>query len=1779
MDYSTIRTTLQASSQQEAVTVNHRALITRTLTKYPVDYALFRELIQNSADAKAKSCVISFKSTVPGGLQKNRITDVGNITVDRLTVKNNGLYFQEDDWNRLREIAKGNPDENKIGAFGVGFYSVFELTDEPLVHSGTSVMSFYYDGDQLCYRKQTVPDSDGWTVIDLPYRSPQQLPVLSQFTAFLTLSFILLPLESIELVVDDITLLKLTKVVSPQIHLDLPKGLNYSSPDRTLTLKAWASESFTIKISYMNVTQVSETITNNSFLSFGYKAFSSFLPSSKDPSEMTEVSAHLRKVTGRLAVSVSSSFSRKMKETVLKAPPKEAIISMLTDNRDEKQLSMLKPPLSDYVFPKEFNDAKVFIGFPTKQSTAFKSHVAINQLIPTMERTAVDMANSYVKDWNKQILIMSGILSRAVYEYEFAQLSKKYPIQEDSKKISNFDSFVEDASYIMNRFEFNKSAPDVSVGQFIAYGFWRSSEKLSVPTQKGEILTSEKVRLADDENSSDLIEHIPLIPPKIAKMSKKFLDTAVELGVLKRTSAADIERELKHQTLTPERFQKLSRWCIAHINHSELSETELYRIIGAAIVSDPDDKDNLYPLRSVTNLQDPLVIPDDYPLPSTCIPSRIIGSLNTHELSQIFGWRPLSLVAWLIYATENRATITLEKNMFLTPEFAEKVLMRISSNFDNMDMQNANTVIRLLSDTDSIPTNLGMKRPSESYFQPIELFPDLPIKSPHLLVSKHFLLSLGVRESVDVAFVLKLLTDPDPQLKWNTVDVIKYLTANQSKFKSTDWLTLRTSSFFEADDGNLYRASQLYPPNDQLKALGMLCLKWQYWNESSPESKLILELGLKHNPTLQEILERANDPSGTNPKSEIAFNYFLKNFEGNDYSAKEAFKSAFQFVKCTLPNGEVVKRAPNQIFTDPASKLFGFPLLDSSLINHAYKMNISKHPDPSAMVNYLINNPPSTMKQGTEIFEFLSTVFGRISNSDRKKLRESRFIPVEVKKTGEKASRVEHMYPTMVYFTKPVSDSTQAQARFTNSGTGNSSESIDQKIFSQFFHFVDFSPNSRPFLSFVGVREEPTITEIARNIVNNPTQMYTLAASSSQYMALLLRVASHWDVISKDNALVSRMRSSKFLVGTVFVPDTSDKKDVKKQASESSLFLSEVNDDDSDRLRYKLASVAEIVIIDEVRFASLFRYDILVAPQVTALETLYRELGCRMLSQVVDVRRTLGKPMVSQNADAKKLASHIAERCELFLESTRDKKIRGAKRFLQALQVTPLTNIMIQWRIKFESLNLNNSPPITSTVSAHLNPTGPSLYIVAKNLDWFDVSQALVSSLTERATPDTAIVLESLLASDLRSLQRKGYNINRIIKRGEEERAAQLEAEEALAQELREQEELRASLREKEKEKAKRSMLIDEAAKNGAGTADIPKVQPPPVEPVGGGQGWDKVKEALDTNQKLQPSPPGPKALNPVDKQRLPLPENSPIQPQINQTPRGFFNKFVKNLTGKDLENNKSRKHSTTSPLPQQSSRDLSTGPQIQQQFQPPIPAGGKQGNPHVGSAERTASLLSSGFNKSRAYDDSKFQNTVQSTEEEEEAAQSLVEREEKRAASECDRSTAMNLQLAVTLRTQAGQGIKLYVANRTPEDELRMQEISGSAMWMKEADRFAHVLRAVNYIFTDDGGNSSVPWSAFHLFWDSGSVIAFNSGGALFFNLAFFVEGNALVSSRVPGASPWYPEAQLDYWFPVAAHELAHNFVAPHGVAHSHYTESYIQKYLPRYKEAARRLLNNHPE
>ena len=62
-------------------------------------------------------------------------------------VWNNGRAFTDADWQRVRKIAAGNPDEASVGLFGVGFFSVFALTDAPEIHSGGARLRFTWAED------------------------------------------------------------------------------------------------------------------------------------------------------------------------------------------------------------------------------------------------------------------------------------------------------------------------------------------------------------------------------------------------------------------------------------------------------------------------------------------------------------------------------------------------------------------------------------------------------------------------------------------------------------------------------------------------------------------------------------------------------------------------------------------------------------------------------------------------------------------------------------------------------------------------------------------------------------------------------------------------------------------------------------------------------------------------------------------------------------------------------------------------------------------------------------------------------------------------------------------------------------------------------------------------------------------------------------------------------------------------------------------------------------------------------------------------------------------------------------------------------------------------------------------------------------------------------------------------------------------------------------------------------------------------------------------------
>ena len=91
---------------------------------------LANELIQNAEDAKASQ--ITF-----------------NVTDQELIVQNDS-EFSEDDFQRMQKIAGGGKDKEEeftIGRFGIGFISVYQITDHPQVISSGRHLTFYPEQD------------------------------------------------------------------------------------------------------------------------------------------------------------------------------------------------------------------------------------------------------------------------------------------------------------------------------------------------------------------------------------------------------------------------------------------------------------------------------------------------------------------------------------------------------------------------------------------------------------------------------------------------------------------------------------------------------------------------------------------------------------------------------------------------------------------------------------------------------------------------------------------------------------------------------------------------------------------------------------------------------------------------------------------------------------------------------------------------------------------------------------------------------------------------------------------------------------------------------------------------------------------------------------------------------------------------------------------------------------------------------------------------------------------------------------------------------------------------------------------------------------------------------------------------------------------------------------------------------------------------------------------------------------------------------------------------
>lgn len=339
---------------------------------------------------------------------------------------------------------------------------MFSICEEPLVVSGLKgqeeAMAFFWKGDGLWTKTGKAPegivnmsaslsaktDDNHWTSFILPSRDPYPLPDLVEFGQFLTASLTFTQcLKNVRVYVNQTLQLNIQKNTLESHTIHTPKASSWWKNDGAVTSSSTGM--FTLgKGSDLTQTSVEMNIALRR----------SLFPDS----EMETSTVKARYASAMVKTSIPPSIEKRMVRVTKKKPPKELTVQIFldaandTDDGDEadiggkakKLTSKIKVPklksnkqsraaLIAESFAPTPGSGRVFIGFRTSQTTGLGIHLAA-PLLPTVEREAIDFVDAALREYNSELLEISGMLMRLALEHEMGRIGVLWEKGKDERE-------------------------------------------------------------------------------------------------------------------------------------------------------------------------------------------------------------------------------------------------------------------------------------------------------------------------------------------------------------------------------------------------------------------------------------------------------------------------------------------------------------------------------------------------------------------------------------------------------------------------------------------------------------------------------------------------------------------------------------------------------------------------------------------------------------------------------------------------------------------------------------------------------------------------------------------------------------------------------------------------------------------------------------------------------------------------------------------------------------------------------------------------------------------------------------------------------------------------------------------------------------------------------------------------------------------------------------------------------------------------------------------------
>ena len=1272
-------------------------------------------------------------------------------------------------------------------------------------------MAFYWKGNSLFTRKSTLPDAQTRkeTTFVLDYRNTTSpVPSLLQLSQFLASSLTFVGLSSIDLFLDEWKLLSLNKLAAPAYDVPIPKPLDTKTLEGLMKVESVVHETAQLNATWMNIIgwnaksaavqsnnqiQVTKGPTSQSLRSF-FSKFSSHNTNSAVERAAKEEKAVQEAISEKLAhqcsatvflhvntavivTNIPKNFAMELERATKKPPPKRTKIAVLTgsDGRVaelEKSAESRATDIFASVLPSS-KGGRVYIGFPTHQTTGLSAHISAQSVIPTVERESIDLNARWVRTWNTELLRAAGIVSRIAWNVEISRIREALTralAEAKTTKIQpeDIDKVLPDAVRVLNEFTFRESTPASQVGALVEEAFWTCNKTTSIEILSSRgILPSQSVRIATDELS--FVGGIPVVPQALFKEANGFVKRLIDFGIITEVTTTDIQKELEAQALNTKQMIEFLSWLTHKAKISEIDRPAIAAMLDATVVND-EETGKVLVLSQIKSYVNPSKIPSNMPIPTDTIPFKFTKELESTALDDI-GWQVLQIVPWMRYLVENAGSmgaLTQEQDLFHSAAFASQVLSVLSKQWDGLTASSKTTVTNLLETKAVMPTKLGMRKPSDSYFPSVRLFEDLPIVTLNNVKEK-FLVALGVRKTIELNLIFDRLLKPNsaaapsPQAAWSHVDLIKYLASVQKDIPSADIKKLKATPICLAENDESktrHRLSQLYEPTDELRSLRLKLLQWpSTYRSGSEEARFMKTLGLNAFPSIEVLIQMiAKATADLNPESrDRGLKYLVDHKTQLGYSTPEIASTTTPFLP--IQGNEKLSALPSRCFTNEKAAMMGFHVLRRDLHPHATMLGVEINPPIAECVDWLLKAPPSTHRNARELFEYFASRVHELSDARIiSNLSVANIVPVaKDPKTTTSPSGVRRLPPNLCFL-----------------GSGG--------LYADIFDYVDFGTAANTFLLHCGAKAEPTSVELARAVIREPARVFNTFDSAEKYLALLLRLANAWPTLKKDKALVKEMKVSPFLLAFTEYTDSSKQKKAKERKS----LVEDEDDSDGEEpvvRTYQLAPAQRIVLADDIINYNLFKGSILTCPMDDDLEVFYSQLGSPALSSLIEERPRVGNPLPDQRS-ADRVKRLVAERIKILFhagEISRDQIKHDASWAEKNIRFIAVSNLSVQKSLKGHS----SSHTIRLAAHPHTAPHyGQMIYFTPEVRDLFNMSQALLHILLYRSKPNQAVILTSLLEHDLYRLRSMGYNVSRILNRkeaqariAEEQRKKQLEEE------------------------------------------------------------------------------------------------------------------------------------------------------------------------------------------------------------------------------------------------------------------------------------------------------------------------------------------------------------------------------------------------------------------